>query len=295
MSVEFTSLPQFDPNNTPTLITEEMIGSICRFFSTSFAASSYEPGKIDIVSDIFKEVLNISNLSPGHITPTHFVRHINSINFYEFTDIFYIAYYYHIVTILRQIDVDSEMFLLKPPSLIDDNYETNLACVLTKGFFLNYFTYHSNSHFINDHSIELHYSDFFYNMWSISKLSTDYVLNISEMIDKGTTFPSKLIDNAHYIENIIKNSNFYQNTQEIDKLLNLGINPFSLPFLLFKVPDEVDDLTKLLFIGWHYGYPTYSDQLRILDNVLILPQQCKNILSKLYEVLQSERYHFQLS
>jgi len=192
-------------------------------------------------------------------------------------------------------DSERGSFLLKPPFVMDDNYEANLFCVLTRGFFLNYYTYDSITNAINDHNIDLSFSDFFHNMWLVSQLSTATVSNISEEIDNGTSFPSKYLDNAHDIENIIKNSDFYQNAQEMDKLFEIAINPFTLPFVLFKVPHEVDDLTKLLFIGWHYGHPTYSDQLRILDQILNLPRQCTRILTNLYEIIKSGRYSFQIS
>ena len=203
MKSEFTPPPRFKSNGTQAPITEEAINDICSFFSTSFAASSYEQGKIDIAGHIVREFFNITNLSPGYITPTHIVRDINRIDFYEFTDIFFIAYYYHLVTNHRLLDCGNarDRFTLKPPCLVDDNYEHALTCVLTKGFFLNYYTYDSSDHVINDHNIELNYSNFFGNMWLISRLSTANVRNISEEIDKGTTFPSKYLDNAHYIEN----------------------------------------------------------------------------------------------
>lgn len=296
MTLEFTTPPQFGSNDLASPITKEEIEEICNFFSNSFTASSYEPGKIDIVIHIIEKVLNISDLTPGHIAPTHMVRDKYRIDFYEFTDIFFVAYYYCLIKNHEQLADDSERrpFLLKPPFVMDDDYEANLFCVLTRGFFLNYYTYDSIANTINDHNTELSYTDFFHNMWLVSQLSTATVLNISEEIDNEYSFPSKYLNNAHDIENILKNSDFYQNVQKMNKLFEIGINPFTLPFVLFKFPHEVDDLTKLLFIGWHYGHPTYSDQLRILDQVLNLPRQCTRILANLYEIIKSGRYNFQI-
>jgi hypothetical protein len=135
--------------------------------------------------------------------------------------------------------------------------------------------------------------DFFYALWTLSKISTDPISNIKDEISQGNKHPGTYNDNAENFKVLLNENNFYTSSDFKD-VFDLGMNPYEMPQNLFKYPEDTDDLTRLLFIRWHFGYSDSSNQMEILNQTLKLPEKCREILLGVFADVSTLRYTFML-
>lgn len=216
--------------------------------------------------------------------------------FHDYTDIFTAMFYYKFIEFYNAElnDNNNEVFLLKPVFINNDKINQNFYCFFEKIFRVTRSYYDSSTITTQSDQVPVKFSEFFTILWEFSKFSTKNVKTIRNDILSKSTCPSQYFDSSKFLENFLDINGFYSKTQEVEKIVGMGYNPYELHKILFKIPKDVDDLTKILFMKWHYGYAGYDEQMSILDQVLTLPDKCKTILQHVYEDIAFERYAFEL-
>jgi hypothetical protein len=284
-----------DPDVMPKALTQDELSIITDFFDSTYDKAPHEDGMLEICKWIFSQHFNIKDIDDNYFDANCITLNADLILFHNDTDIFTALFCYFFVLFQKKlITRGRDAFLLKKNFITKSSYTKHLMFGVHREFVVYFDYYHPSTNSIESISIHLSLSKTFRALWEVSQLDTREVLRIKEAVVNNKMHPGQYNDNVQSIFNLLQSANYFDNQVEFDKATELGINPFTLPRRLFKMPESPDILSAILFMRWHDGTPSYYEQLSIIDQVLSLPDKCKTILSAILNDVKTGRFHFEL-